>query len=100
MPALATQTHNKADGGVSLEEYYDVVLNFAIVDIFQSYNMMKRIEHVYKSIQYRSRSIGTVNPKVYSCRFQDFLKRVFLSADSISSHFVSSFFTILFLLDI
>ncbi|CAK7348782.1 unnamed protein product [Dovyalis caffra] len=58
-------------------ECTDVVLYFSIVDIFQNYNLTKRLEHAYKSIKYDSKSIVTVNPKAYSSRFQDFMSLIF-----------------------
>ncbi|KAG5219128.1 phosphatidylinositol phosphate kinase [Salix suchowensis] len=58
-------------------ECTDVVLYFSIVDIFQNYNLAKRLEHAYKSIKYDSRSIVTVNPKAYASRFQDFMSMIF-----------------------
>ncbi|KAH7854591.1 hypothetical protein Vadar_015709 [Vaccinium darrowii] len=33
-------------------EYYDVVMFFRIMDILQDYDMTKKLEHTYKSIQY------------------------------------------------
>ncbi|KAJ6872934.1 hypothetical protein NC651_031926 [Populus alba x Populus x berolinensis] len=58
-------------------ECADVVLYFSIVDIFQNYNLAKRLEHAYKSIKYDSKSIVTVNPKAYASRFQEFMSLVF-----------------------
>ncbi|KAL9385359.1 hypothetical protein Peur_022369 [Populus x canadensis] len=58
-------------------ECADVVLYFSIVDIFQNYNLAKRLEHAYKSIKYDSKSIVTVNPKAYASRFQDFMSLIF-----------------------
>ncbi|KAJ6675273.1 PHOSPHATIDYLINOSITOL 4-PHOSPHATE 5-KINASE 10 [Salix viminalis] len=58
-------------------ECTDVVLYFSIVDIFQNYNLAKRLEHAYKSIKYDSKSIVTVNPKAYASRFQDFMSMIF-----------------------
>ena len=90
MPARAVRT-KKDEVGVaypvrrSAGGYHDVFLYFGIVDIFQTYNMVKRIEHVYKSLQYDSKSIAAVNPKAYSGRFQEFLSRIFQSDDSVSS---------------
>ncbi|KAL5718809.1 1-phosphatidylinositol-4-phosphate 5-kinase [Ranunculus cassubicifolius] len=63
-------------------EPFNVKLNFGIIDILKGYSVKKRIEHMYKSIQFDSRSISAVNPRVYSTRFQEFLSRVFQSEDS------------------
>ncbi|KAJ8748480.1 hypothetical protein K2173_003377 [Erythroxylum novogranatense] len=60
----------------------NVKLYFKIVDIFQNYGVSKRIEHVYKSLQYDSKSIAAVSPEVYSTRFQDYLHQIFQSEDS------------------
>ena len=67
---------------VRVPECYNVLLYFGIIDIFQNYNVIKRLEHAYKSIQYDSKSISAVNPKVYSSRFQGFLAKVFLARES------------------
>ncbi|KAJ7951248.1 Phosphatidylinositol-4-phosphate 5-kinase family protein [Quillaja saponaria] len=81
MPARAVRTQKNEVGTVNkrvrAEESYYVFLNFGIVDIFQNYNVVKRIEHVYKSLQYDSKSITAINPKAYSSRFQDFLSKIF-----------------------
>ncbi|GAB4844547.1 hypothetical protein Ancab_037929 [Ancistrocladus abbreviatus] len=66
-------------GRVTAEESYNVLLYFGIIDFLQNYNVMKRIEHAYKSIKYNSKAIPAVNPRVYSARIQDFLCRVFQS---------------------
>lgn len=97
MPVRAMRTRENEDESISspgtrAEEYYDAVLNFGIVDIFQRYDMSKRIEHLYKSFQYKSHSVTAVNPKEYSSRFQDFLGRVFQS--DLTPHPVSSLLTL------
>ncbi|KAK9162226.1 hypothetical protein Syun_003128 [Stephania yunnanensis] len=58
-------------------EVYDVVLYLGIIDILQDYNVKKKLEHAYKSLQYDSLSISAVEPKVYSERFIKFLEKVF-----------------------
>lgn len=88
MPGRAMRTQKKS---------FEVVLNFGIVDIFQSYDVSKRIEHLYRSIQYDRHSITAVNPKKYSSRFQDFLGKVFKAEDSINAYPVSSLYTLLLL---
>lgn len=88
LPASAVRTPRNEMGIVSsprrvrVPECYNVLLYFGIIDIFQNYNVIKRLEHAYKSIQYDSKSISAVNPKVYSSRFQDFLGKVFLARES------------------
>ncbi|KAA3462258.1 phosphatidylinositol 4-phosphate 5-kinase 10-like [Gossypium australe] len=58
-------------------ECYDVLLCFGIVDFFQNYNVIKRIEHAYKSLQFDRKMIAAVNPKIYSSRFQEFISNIF-----------------------
>ncbi|KAK9167600.1 hypothetical protein Scep_002791 [Stephania cephalantha] len=58
-------------------EVYDVVLYLGIIDILQDYNVKKKLEHAYKSLQYDPLSISAVEPKVYSERFIKFLEKVF-----------------------
>lgn len=59
-------------------EMFDIVLFFGIIDILQDYDISKKLEHAYKSIQYDPTSISAVDPKQYSKRFRDFVFRVFL----------------------
>ncbi|XP_031280880.1 phosphatidylinositol 4-phosphate 5-kinase 9 isoform X2 [Pistacia vera] len=56
---------------------YDVVLYLGIIDILQDYNMSKKIERAYKSLQFDSVSISAVDPTFYSQRFLEFIKKVF-----------------------
>ncbi|CAM0942742.1 unnamed protein product [Alopecurus aequalis] len=68
-------------GGISrknAEACYDVVLYFGIIDILQEYDMSKKLEHAYKSLQTDPGSISAVDPKLYSQRFRDFMGRVFV----------------------
>lgn len=58
-------------------ECYDVVLFFGIIDILQDYDITKKLEHAYKSIQYDPNSISAVDPKQYSRRFRDYIIKVF-----------------------
>lgn len=58
-------------------EVYDVVLYLGIIDILQAYNMSKKIEHAYKSIQFDSELISAVDPTFYSERFLNFIQKVF-----------------------
>ncbi|XVF24466.1 hypothetical protein REPUB_Repub13aG0130400 [Reevesia pubescens] len=57
---------------------YDVILFFSIIDILQDYDISKKLEHAYKSMQYDPTSISAVDPKQYSKRFRDFIYRVFV----------------------
>ncbi|XVE73773.1 hypothetical protein DITRI_Ditri11bG0145100 [Diplodiscus trichospermus] len=63
-------------------ECHDVLLYFGIVDFFQNYNVIKRIEHAYKSLQFDRKMIAAVNPKAYSSRFQDFISDIFKADES------------------
>ncbi|KAJ0962953.1 hypothetical protein J5N97_028075 [Dioscorea zingiberensis] len=82
-PARAVKIQKIESGGLTIfrnigkEEPCDVILYFEIIDIFQGYNMVKRVERVFKSLQFDSQSISAVNPNYYSTRFQDFLSKVF-----------------------
>lgn len=58
-------------------EVYDVILFFGIIDILQDYDISKKLEHAYKSLQVDSISISAVDPKLYSKRFRDFVGRIF-----------------------
>ncbi|XP_042490908.1 phosphatidylinositol 4-phosphate 5-kinase 8-like isoform X1 [Macadamia integrifolia] len=62
---------------IELVEVYDVVLYLGIIDILQEYNIKKKIEHAYKSLQFDPLSISAVEPQMYSKRFISFLERVF-----------------------
>ncbi|XP_031399947.1 phosphatidylinositol 4-phosphate 5-kinase 6-like isoform X1 [Punica granatum] len=59
-------------------ELYDVILFFGIIDILQDYDITKKLEHAYKSIQHDPTSISAVDPKQYSRRFRDFIFRAFI----------------------
>ncbi|KAJ1405003.1 Phosphatidylinositol-4-phosphate 5-kinase, core [Sesbania bispinosa] len=59
-------------------EVFDVILYFGIIDILQDYDISKKIEHAYKSLQVDPTSISAVDPKLYSKRFRDFIHRIFV----------------------
>ncbi|KAB5561223.1 hypothetical protein DKX38_006180 [Salix brachista] len=59
-------------------EIFDVVLYFGIIDILQDYDISKKLEHAYKSLQVDPTSISAVDPKLYSKRFRDFIHRIFI----------------------
>ncbi|VAI11946.1 unnamed protein product [Triticum turgidum subsp. durum] len=59
-------------------EAYDVILYFGIIDILQDYDISKRLEHAYKSLQTDPSSISAVDPRLYSQRFRDFMGRIFI----------------------
>uniref|UniRef100_A0A7N0ZW90 Phosphatidylinositol 4-phosphate 5-kinase n=1 Tax=Kalanchoe fedtschenkoi TaxID=63787 RepID=A0A7N0ZW90_KALFE len=86
MPARAERMARKSDvdhGGMSClishsGEVSNVILYFGIIDILQDYDITKKLEHAYKSFQADPTSISAVDPKLYSKRFRDFIKRVFI----------------------
>ena len=61
-----------------MEACYDVVLYFGIIDILRDYDISKKLEHVYKSLQTDPGLISAVDPKLYSQRFRNFMSRVFV----------------------
>ncbi|CAK7340232.1 unnamed protein product [Dovyalis caffra] len=82
MPARAERTVRRNDSefllvGEPTGELYEVVMFFGIIDILQDYDISKKLEHAYKSIQYDPTSISAVDPKQYSRRFRDFLFKIF-----------------------
>ncbi|XP_042492594.1 phosphatidylinositol 4-phosphate 5-kinase 1-like [Macadamia integrifolia] len=92
MPARAEQVMRRSDfelftpiGGGNLtplrggyREIYEVILYFGIIDILQDYDISKKLEHAYKSLQADPTSISAVDPKLYSKRFRDFIRRIFI----------------------
>lgn len=82
MPVRAVRTKMLEMGIARESEGFNVTLHFAIVDIYQKYNVKKRIERIYKSIHYNPKLISAVNSQDYSSRFQDFLKQTFLAEDT------------------
>ncbi|XP_004503007.1 phosphatidylinositol 4-phosphate 5-kinase 1-like [Cicer arietinum] len=67
-------TPSESSGG----EISDVILYFGIIDILQDYDISKKLEHAYKSLQVDPTSISAVDPKLYSKRFRDFIHRIFV----------------------
>ncbi|CAL0319768.1 unnamed protein product [Lupinus luteus] len=59
-------------------EISDVILYFGIIDILQDYDISKKLEHAYKSLQADPTSISAVDPKLYSKRFRNFIHRIFV----------------------
>ncbi|XWS25199.1 hypothetical protein CRYUN_Cryun27aG0049300 [Craigia yunnanensis] len=88
MPARADRMARRSDfdqytqGGVGhfshSGEIYEVVLYFGIIDILQDYDISKKLEHAFKSLQADPTSISAVDPKLYSKRFRDFVGRIFV----------------------
>lgn len=80
MPAHASQKLREArseSAEVELFEFYDVVLYMGIIDILQEYNVVKKLEHAYKSFRFDPLSISVVEPHLYAARFISFLEKVF-----------------------
>ena len=82
MPARAERTVRRNDIepqliGEPTGEYYEVIMFFGVIDILQDYDISKKLEHAYKSIQYDPTSISAVDPKQYSRRFRDFILKIF-----------------------
>ncbi|GER38715.1 phosphatidylinositol-4-phosphate 5-kinase [Striga asiatica] len=59
-------------------EVYEVVLYFGVIDILQDYDISKKLERAYKSLQVDPTSISAVDPKLYSKRFREFIGRIFI----------------------
>ncbi|CAI8619239.1 unnamed protein product [Vicia faba] len=83
MPARAARmcsgkSNNSTLSSEISSEISDVILYFGIIDILQDYDISKRIEHAYKSLQVDPTSISAVDPKLYSKRFRDFIHRIFV----------------------
>ncbi|KAK4725572.1 hypothetical protein R3W88_028351 [Solanum pinnatisectum] len=84
MPARVERTERKATEaetqliGDPTGELYDVILFFGVIDILQDYDITKKLEHAYKSMQCDPNSISAVDPKAYSRRFRDYIFRVFI----------------------
>ncbi|XP_019071431.1 phosphatidylinositol 4-phosphate 5-kinase 6-like [Solanum lycopersicum] len=83
MPARVEKTFRKNDldfqlVGEPTGELYDVTLFFGIIDILQDYDITKKLEHAYKSIQCDPNSISAVDPMAYSRRFRDYIFKVFV----------------------
>ena len=82
MPAIVERTMRRSDCenqlvGEPTGEFYDVILYFGVIDILQDYDISKKLEHAYKSMQYDPTSISAVDPKQYSRRFKDFIFKIF-----------------------
>lgn len=87
MPAQAERTVRRGDCETQLigeptGQLFDVILTFGIIDILQDYDISKKLEHAYKSMQYDPTSISAVDPKQYAKRFRDFIFRVFTDDNS------------------
>ncbi|XP_023732900.1 phosphatidylinositol 4-phosphate 5-kinase 6 [Lactuca sativa] len=84
MPARVESTvrsHQNQLVGEATGEFYDVILFFGIIDILQNYDINKKFEHAYKSLQFDPTSISAVDPIQYAKRFRDFIFSVFKEDD-------------------
>ncbi|KAK4371516.1 hypothetical protein RND71_010991 [Anisodus tanguticus] len=61
----------------------NAILRLGIIDILQDYDISKRLEHAYKSLQVDPTSISAVDPKLYAKRFCDFISRIFKVEDGL-----------------
>ncbi|KAF2315242.1 hypothetical protein GH714_038562 [Hevea brasiliensis] len=82
MPARAVRKRMPETENAKEPESIKVVLYFAVVDIYQRYTMIKRFEHLYKSLHHDPKLISAVNCKDYSSRFQNYLEQIFLPENS------------------
>lgn len=73
----SSSTPSSSEGGGG-GEIFDVILYFGIIDILQDYDISKKLEHAYKSLQVDPTSISAVDPKLYSKRFRDFIHKIFV----------------------
>lgn len=76
MPARAVHTTGSGSESTSTQGGC-ALLCLGIIDILQDYDISKRLEHAYKSLQVDPTSISAVDPKLYSKRFRDFISRIF-----------------------
>ncbi|XP_074558570.1 phosphatidylinositol 4-phosphate 5-kinase 2-like [Curcuma longa] len=81
MPARAERTTKGVPMSIHNGKIHNVILYFGIIDILQDYDISKKLEHAYKSMQVDPNSISAVDPKLYSRRFQDFIRRIFIEDD-------------------
>lgn len=52
-----------------------LLLYLGIIDILQSYRLMKKLEHTWKSILHDGDSVSVHRPSFYAQRFQDFMAK-------------------------
>ncbi|CAL9183791.1 unnamed protein product [Musa hybrid cultivar] len=81
MPARAEHTTRSELMPTLNGKIHDVILYFGIIDVLQDYDITKKLEHAYKSLQVDPNSISAVDPKLYSRRFQEFIRRIFMEDD-------------------
>ncbi|KAL3311757.1 hypothetical protein Ciccas_009658, partial [Cichlidogyrus casuarinus] len=65
-----------------------LILYLGIIDILQSYRVMKKLEHQFKAIAIDAHSVSVTHPKFYANRFVEHLcKRVFKFTNSLDDGF-------------
>ncbi|PHU16899.1 Phosphatidylinositol 4-phosphate 5-kinase 4 [Capsicum chinense] len=80
LPARAmcvSRSGSESTSGQGGCEANNAILCLGIIDILQDYDISKRLEHAYKSLQVDPTSISAVDPKLYSKRFRDFISKIF-----------------------
>lgn len=78
---LGNGSHSLRTANGNNGEIFEVILYFGIIDILQDYDISKKLEHAYKSLQVDPTTLSAVDPKLYSKRFRDFMHRVFVEDD-------------------
>lgn len=67
----------KFEGGILSNQLKDgsyEIYYLGIIDLLQEWDNKKRVENFFKSFRYNSTKISSVAPKLYSSRFQEFVK--------------------------
>ncbi len=80
-----TEVMQNTSGGIPAksDKGEDVILFIGIIDVLQSYKMMKKIEHTFKSMFFDSDTISVHRPDFYANRFLTFMKqKVFLKNET------------------
>ena len=79
---VQNDTNNAWNGIPAKNSKGDHLLLFVgIIDILQSYVMMKKLEHLLKSTYADGDTVSVHHPKFYANRFQNFMKeKVFVKA--------------------
>jgi len=63
----------RKDGGLSSKDGEEIYF-FSVIDIFQEWNMRKKMENSFKSLMYEKTEISAVHPMLYRERFLKFLR--------------------------
>lgn len=67
---------NNVWGGIPARNHRgeNLLLFIGIIDILQSYGMLKKVEHYWKSLIHDGDTVSVHRPGFYACRFQSFMK--------------------------